>query len=155
MALIFVARMSGIFFGVYILTKDGSTKMLLWTFGWTIGGILTFFLSFWWKLGIQKIELSDLGIKITKRLGQIRFSKLIRSSKITSLHIEKFEPINPFTGKQMKVAASLGWLVISNAPHYFIHSFLYKINDLNEFIAEWKLKNSYSTHSDTAIHMES
>jgi hypothetical protein len=130
----------GIFVAAYLLTKGPSPGVLFWEFAWTIGGIVIFTLSFWWTLGTQTIEVSSQGIRVTKTFGPLRLSKLIRSSKIISLDIRKFEPFNFLTGNEIHLDNGLGWLVINGEIKSFLHSYLYDLDELHGFIMDWRQK---------------
>lgn len=127
--------------GAYFLSKDATIGQFFWSIAWLIGGIVIFTLSFWYKLGIQIIKIENDGMRVTKKFWFIRISKKISKDKIHSVSIKEFEPFNGFTGTDLKLNIKLGWLLINDDQNYYLNSYLFPIDDLQEFKKELIAQN--------------
>jgi hypothetical protein len=78
---------------------------------------------------------------VTKKFWFIRISKRISKDKIHSVSIKEFEPFNGFTGTDLKLNIKLGWLLINDDQNYYLNSYLFPIDNLQEFKKELIAQN--------------
>jgi hypothetical protein len=131
--IVFALWIFGNLLGIYFLSKQATIGQVFWTAAWFAGGAIIFRLSLWYKLGIQIIKIDEAGICVTKKFAFIRISKRILKNNIHSVSIKKFEAFNPFTGTDLTTNVKLGWLLINDDQNYFLNSYLFPIEDLQEF----------------------
>lgn len=140
----FIFWILGNLMGIYFLYTERTIGLFFWSIAWLVGGVIIFRLSLLYRLGVQIIKIEKEGIRVTTKFGVIRISKRILKNKIHSVSIKEFEPFNAFTGTDLKLNKKLGWLLINDDQNYYINSYLFPIDDLEEFkkelITDFELK---------------
>lgn len=136
-AVSFLFWLGGLLLGAYFLARDTSISMAIWFAGWLTGGAVFFYLSLKYRVGVQIITLDSEAIRFTKRIGFISLRKKISRNELHSVKFKEYDAFNLLTGRDLKLKRRLGWIIVNGDRYYYLNSYLYPLNELQDFTEEY------------------